>query len=63
MFLQTLEQNAPVIEKAFREKVRVVGLRAGTGEGKTEGAVSVAVDGRAVAISLNSLTHFSRTGL
>ena len=52
--LQTLEQNAPVIEQAFREKVRAVGLRAGTGEGKTEGAVSVAVDGRAVAISLNT---------
>ena len=52
--VQTLEQNAPIIEKAFREKARVVGLRAGTGEGKTEGAVSVALDGGAVAMSLNT---------
>lgn len=52
--LQTLEDNAPMIENAFRENARVVGLRAGTGEGKTEGAISLAVDGRAVAMSLNT---------
>ena len=52
--IQTLEQNSKEIAKAFREKARVVGLRAGTGEGKTEGVVSLAVDGEAVAMSLNT---------
>ena len=52
--LQTLEQNAPVIREAFEQSVRVVGLRAGTGEGKTEQAVSFAVSGGSVAMSLNT---------
>ena len=53
--LQTLKENSKEIAKAFIEKARVVGLRAGTGEGKTEGAVSLAVDGRNIAMSLNTL--------
>ena len=52
--LQTLEHNAPVIREAFEQSVRVVGLRAGTGEGKTEQAVSFAVSGGSVAMSLNT---------
>ena len=52
--LHTLEQNAPVIREAFEQDVRVVGLRAGTGEGKTEQAVSFAVSGGSVAMSLNT---------
>ena len=52
--LQTLEQNANEIAKAFEQSVRVVGLRAGTGEGKTEQAVSFAVSGGSVAMSLNT---------
>ena len=53
--LQTLNENSKEIAKAFQQKARVVGLRAGTGEGKTEGAVSLAVDGRNIAMSLNTL--------
>ena len=53
--LQTLKENSKEIAKAFIEKARVVGLRAGTGEGKTEHAVSLAVDGRHIAMSLNTL--------
>ena len=52
--LQTLEQNATVIREAFEQSVRVVGLRAGTGEGKTEQAISFAVSGGSVAMSLNT---------
>lgn len=54
--LRKVEENAPLIAQAFREKKkRVVGLRAGTGEGKTEGGVSYAVDGGSLAMSLNSI--------
>ena len=52
--LQTLAQNAPLIREAFDQSARVVGLRAGTGEGKTEQAVSFAVNGGSVAMSLNT---------
>ena len=52
--LQTLAQNAPLIREAFEQDVRVVGLRAGTGEGKTEQAVSFAVNGGSIAMSLNT---------
>ena len=53
--LKTLKQNETLIEQAFREEeLRVLGLRAGTGEGKTDGAISLAVGGRAVAMSLNT---------
>ena len=52
--LQTLKENATVIAEAFNQAVRVVGLCAGTGEGKTEGAISLAVNGRSVAMSLNT---------
>ncbi len=52
--LQTLEDNATEIAKAFKQTVRVVGLRAGTGEGKTEQAVSFAVNGGSVAMNLNT---------
>ena len=55
MSYKHLEQNAPnEIAKAFEQSVRVVGLRAGTGEGKTEQAVSFAVSGGSVAMSLNT---------
>ena len=54
--LQTLEQNALLIREAFFEKLaRVVGLCAGTGEGKNEQAVSYAAGGGSVAMTLNSL--------
>ena len=53
--LQTLKENTTVIVEAFKQAVRVVGLRAGTGEGKTEQAVSFAVNGGAVAMSLNTI--------
>ena len=53
--LQTLEQNAPLIREAFFEKLaRVIGLCAGTGEGKNEQAISFAVSGGSVAMTLNS---------
>ena len=52
--LQTLEENAPLIESVFYQEYRVVGLRAGTGEGKTECAIAHVVDGGTVTISLNS---------
>lgn len=52
--LRTIEKNAPLIEGAFHQDDRVVGLRAGTGEGKTECAIAHVVDGGTVAISLNS---------
>ena len=52
--LQTLEDNAREIAKAFEQSARAVGLRAGTGEGKTEQAVSFAVNGGSVAMSLNT---------
>ena len=53
--LQTLEQNAPEIAKAFQQKARVVGLRSGTGEGKTEYVIILAVEGSAIAMSLNTI--------
>ena len=53
--LRTLEQNAPVITEAFAKDASVIGLRAGTGEGKTEGAIAFAVDGGAVAMNLNTI--------
>ena len=53
--LRTLEQNAPVLTEAFANKAAVIGLRAGTGEGKTEGAIAFAVDGGAVAMNLNTI--------
>ena len=52
--LQTLKENATAITEAFKQAVRVVGLRAGTGEGKTEQAVSFAVNGGSIAMSLNT---------
>lgn len=53
--LQTLKENATAIAEAFiKQTGQVVGLRAGTGEGKTEQAVSFAVNGGAVAMSLNT---------
>ena len=52
--LRAVEDNAAEIAKAFDLDARVVGLRAGTGEGKTEQAVSYAVGGGSVAITLNS---------
>ena len=52
--LQTLQQNAKEIAKVFKQAVRVVGLQAGTGEGKTEQAVSFAVSGGSVAMCLNT---------
>ena len=52
--LQTLAQNAPLIREAFDQSARVVGLRAGPGEGKTEQAISFAVNGGSVAMSLNT---------
>lgn len=53
--LQTLRDNSKAIAKAFQQKARVVGLRAGTGEGKTEEAVSFAVNGGSVAMNLNTI--------
>ena len=51
--LRAVEENDAEIAKAFDLDARVVGLRAGTGEGKTEQAVSYAVAGGSVAITLN----------
>ena len=53
--LQTLKENTTVIAEAFKQVVRIVGLRAGTGEGKTEQAVLFAVNGGAVTMSLNTI--------
>ena len=52
--LRTIEENAPLITSAFKQDKRVVGLRGGTGDGKTEYAIVYVVDGGTVAISLNS---------
>lgn len=53
--LRTIEENAPEIKKAFEQQARIVGLRSATGDGKTETTISIAVDGRHVAITLPSL--------
>ena len=51
----TLTENALVIAKAFKQKSRVVGLRSGTGEGKTQSVIFVAEKGKHVAMTLPSL--------
>ena len=53
--LQTLEKNEPEIKKAFSQKARVVGLRGGTGDGKTESVIIEAKDGRRVAMTVPTL--------
>lgn len=50
----TLEQNQEVIKNAFGIDVRVVGLFAAPGEGKTANAISYAVDGNIVTMALNT---------
>ena len=52
--LETVEENYPAIHEAFEQKARVVGLSNEAGGGKSQGAISVAVSGRNVAMSLNS---------
>ena len=53
--LRTLAENAPEIRSAFEQQARVVGLRSNTGEGKTENAISIAVDGKHLAMTLPTL--------
>lgn len=52
--LSTLEQNQKVIRDAFGIKVRVIGLFAGPGEGKTDNAISYAVNGNILTMALNT---------
>ena len=52
--LETVEENYPAIHEAFEQKARVVGISNEAGGGKSEKAISVAVSGRNVAMSLNS---------
>ena len=53
--LHTLDENAPEIAKAFSQEARVVGLRSGTGDGKTESVIIEAKNGKRVAITLPNL--------
>ena len=53
--MRTLDENAPEIQKAFSQKARVVGLRGGTGDGKTESVIIEAKEGRRVAMTEPSL--------
>ena len=50
----TLENNVSVIKEAFGINVHVVGLCGGPGEGKTENAVSFAVDGNSLTMTPNT---------
>ena len=52
--LSTLEQNQEVIKNAFGIDIRVVGLYGGPGEGKTNSAISYAVDGNILTMALNT---------
>lgn len=53
--LSTLQDNTKEIAKAFREQNRIVAVAAGTGEGKTENAITYAVDGGELFMTLNSI--------
>ena len=53
--MRTLDENEPEIRKAFEHGARVVAIRAGTGDGKTEVVIIIAKDGRHVALTVPSL--------
>ena len=53
--IRTLQENYRSIQSAFDTGARVTGLRAGTGEGKTESAISLAVEGESLTMSLNTV--------
>ena len=53
--MRTLDENEPEIKRAFEQGARVVALRSGTGDGKTEVVIIIAQDGRRVAMTVPSL--------